>query len=404
MKKVITLLLALLSLLTLGSKTSTLTYSPSTKEIKLIDEFEGDDEDEEYYEEDYEYDGFLDEVIIDASMEDDEENVYFNGCTTYDYGEFNFSLNFNIEELKYEHDFSQTDVYVECDKASVDAFGRLESEILIENPESGEQENYKVSEFRDLNKLEKFVKDPEQYIISTPDEVSTCGLWSIIKKVIVAVVVIYVVVAETAEQIKARINHKDNQKLEESGNGVDRGNYITDQTEGYIDGRTENVSKYDRNGYKSAYYKFGFAHFKDVGCEVASVYNLMISEGRDQNLSDVIYDFERWAIEFAVGWGYLGSNPRDIYRYLRNYDIKYSKNNTYFFFKLKFYFAPEGTRFIMSTWNKNLLDGLHTYLIIKQNDFLEAYNFHYDSEPKEYSSLDYIYSQMGNFIIGYKIL
>lgn len=384
MKKILLSLLALCCFTTIKSNTCVLTNSSITKGLKLIDE----SEDEEYYEDDYEYDGFLDEVIVDATMEDDEEHVYFNGYTSYDYGEFNFSVDFNIFELTYDSDFSESGIDVVCDQATIDEYGRLESEIVLDNPNSGEQEIYKVSDYRNLTKLERFLQDPDQEETLSLYSVSTCWLFS---KIVAAIVAIYVVVTETAEQIKARYNYRDNQQLESGGNGVNYGNYITNQHESSI------------SGYKSADYKFGFTTFSGVGCEVASVYNLMLSEGLIQNLSEVIYNFEKWAIEFAVGWGYLGSNPRDIYRYLRNYNIKYSKNTLYALFYLKVYFAPVGTKFIMSTWNTSWTNGLHTYFFVKQDYGLETYNFNPQSSTDIYDDLDNIYSQTGSFIVGYKI-
>lgn len=150
MKKILLSLLALCCFTTIKSNTCVLTNSSITKGLKLIDESE---EDEEYYEDDYEYEGFLDEVIVDAIMEDDEENVYFNGYTSYDYGEFNFLVDFNIFELTYDSDFSESGIDVFCNQATIDEYGRLEFEIVIDNPDSGEQEIYKVSNYRNLAKL-----------------------------------------------------------------------------------------------------------------------------------------------------------------------------------------------------------------------------------------------------------
>lgn len=387
MKKLIVVLMALCSLATLSPKTYVLNVNPTTKDLKLIDDSDKD----QYHEDDYEYDGFLDEVIIGATMKDSEENISFGGQTSEEYGGFSFSLNFDMEDMSYEYDFSESGVNVISDEVYADETGRLETEVLVENPDTGKDELYKVSEFRDLDKLESFLRDPEAYGPSEESEVSTCGFWKNLLKAIAAIVAIYVIVAETAEQIRARINYKFNKELEKSGNGVDKWNYITNQTE-------ENEV-----GYRSGGYQFGFAYFRDVGCEVASVYNLMIDEGMAPNLSSVIYDFEKFAIEFAVGWGYLGSNPRDIYRYLVNRGIMYSKSDTYIFFKLKVLLSSNGTSFIMSSWNTGLFAGLHTYYFIKKNDHLVTYNFKPAGLPLEFEDLDDLYEETGSFIVGYRI-
>lgn len=387
MKKVLISLLALGTFMPLHQNINLSVNNHISKNLKLLDDF---NESEEYEEDDYEYDGFLDYVFTDAIMENDEENIIFSGYTSFDYGEFKFRLDFNLEYLSYTYDFADSEIDVSCDQAMVDEYGRLESEIVIYNPESGNIETYKVSDFRDIEDLEGFVLNPEDYSASI-NSVSTCGLLKNVMKAIAAIVTTYVVVSETAEQIKARHNYRDNQALESSSNGVNNGNYITNQSE-------EN-----RDGYNCAHYKFGFAEFKDVGCEVASIYNLMISKDVAQDLSEVIYNFEKWAIEFSVGWGNLGSNPRDIYRYLRKYGIKYSKRSFYSSFKRKVNDADSGTRFIMSTWNNAFNEGLHTFFFVKCDNYLETYNFKYSDSTRKYTDLDDIYSETGLFIVGYKI-
>ncbi len=201
--------------------------------------------------------------------------------------------------------------------------------------------------------LSSHASDSENHV-TVENEVSTISLFGrLLFKVIAIVIVVYVIVAETAEQIRAKKNYEVNKNR-----SFPSGEYITDQWD-------DSVADYD----------FGFAKFKDVGCEVVAVYNLMISLGRPERLEDVIYDFERWAIEFSVGWGHLGSNPREIYRYLRKKNIEYRRYTKLQYEKFCFMSDRGGPEkdFIFSRWNTPITDGLHTFYVEKDGEYL-AYN------------------------------
>lgn len=381
MKQGLIIFLTLFSFTTFQPKLNSIS---DIKTVKFIDE-----SDDIYEENDYEYDGFLENVFAEANMDENDTQLTFIGCTTIEYGTFDFNLSFDIDTLAYEYDFSDSGIDVCCDCATIDDEGRLEAEIVIDNVEKGETEIYLLSDYKDIEDLENFVLNPEEYSANVQTiAIGSLPLYYFEK--IAAIISGYTIISETAEQVKARKNYQENTRLEESGDGVSYGNYITNQAE-----KSE-------VGYKSAEYKFGFTTFASVGCEVAAVYNLMISEDLTQNLSDVIYNFEKWGIEFAVGWGTLGSNPCDIYRYLLKFNIRYSRNTSYFIFKLKVNMASTGTKFIMSSWN-NGISGLHTYFFIKREDGLETYNFNEKSETDIFKKFDSLYSNTGLFIVGYKI-
>jgi hypothetical protein len=225
--------------------------------------------------------------------------------------------------------------------------------------------------------------------------------WTIaiaVVKIIVPIVVVYVIVAETAEQIKAGSNYTYNKNLETSNNGVAKGNYITNQRESSL------------ANYRSGNYRFGFTTFSGVGCEVASVYNLLIGLSKAEMLSETIYNFERWAIEFSVAWGNLGSNPLDIYRYLSKKSIPYTKYTSYSSFKTALS-KKSSFKVIMSTWNEGSMlnsivkiAGLHTYYIDKiSSSSFKSYNFESRSIPKDHGSIDEIYNDSGDFIVAYII-
>ncbi len=201
---------------------------------------------------------------------------------------------------------------------------------------------------------------------------------------------VYLSVADTAEKIKAVSNYKYNRKLESKGKGVGKGCYVTNQSE------TETKNK------RSGNYRFGFTKFKNVGCEVAAVYNAMISLGRPERLSQTIYCFEAWSIEFASGWGKLGSNPLEISRYLKKKKVSYKKYTS--FSSLKKAVAKRNKcRIIMSTWNKPITDGLHTFFVYKANkNLFKSYNWGYDFNPINKNILDEFNNGSG-FIVGYLV-
>ena len=77
----------------------------------------------------------------------------------------------------------------------------------------------------------------------------------------------------------------------------------------------------------------------------------MISLGRSERLSQTIYCFEAWSIEFAGGWRKLGSNPIEISRYLDRKKVSYKKYTSFSASK-KVAAKKNKCRIIMSTWNK----------------------------------------------------
>ena len=193
-----------------------------------------------------------------------------------------------------------------------------------------------------------------------------------------------------AEQVKAKLNYKYNKQLESSGRGVGKGYYIYDQT---------NVKTLNR---KSGNYRFGFTTFKNVGCEVAAAYNTALSLNDSERLSQTIYYFEEWAIEFSIGWGHLGSNPLEIYRYLKRRGFSYKKYTN--FSKLKDDVEKRNScRIIMSRWNSKKTNGLHTFFVKKTGkNSLYAYNWSYGSGSVKRASLN-SFNDGSGFIVGYLI-
>ena len=127
-------------------------------------------------------------------------------------------------------------------------------------------------------------------------------------------------------------------------------------------------------------------------------------------LSETIYNFEKWAIEYSIGWGHLGSAPKEIYRYLNKRNISYKKYTSYSQFTDDLS-KKSNCHVIMSCWNNGGMlesvfhgDGLHTYYFKKENaNKFFTYNLRYSNSFITYSNIDSIYSIGGNFIVAYII-
>lgn len=257
------------------------------------------------------------------------------------------TFDFKITSLEYNEEMI-TD-------AVIDEHGGIDT--VTDSDVFGEE--YHIADYKDntmLGDLTEYALSGEEGMPYTAEEdgIETYRLFKLPFLALLAIiVVVYVIVAESAEQIRARTNYSYNTQHET----LPLGQYIENQHDGSVAG-----------------YKFGFTTFGGVGCEVAAVYNLMISLGRPERLSETIYKFEKWAIEFSVAWGNFGSNPRDIYRYLRKEKISYKRYTTSRY--SSFCSTADGMsdgNFIFSRWNTPITRGLHTFYVEKNGDYL-AYN------------------------------
>lgn len=317
------------------------------------------------------------------------------------------------EELTYDCTFNPTnmtfnfiisnDIGIEEENETINALVSGYNGELYGIIEIDEDARYNFADYKDDTKLgdllEEIINSKGEEVIvpfSTPasdsenhvtveNEVSTISLFGrILFRVIAIVIVVYVIVAETAEQIRAKKNYEANKNRNFSSE-----EYITNQLD-------TSVANYD----------FGFTKFGEVGCEVVAVYNLMMSLGRPERLEDVIYDFERWAIEFSVGWGHLGSNPREIYRYLRKKNIEYRRYTKLQYEKFCSMSENEGDKkdFIFSRWNTPITEGLHTFYVEKRDGTFYSMN-NYDSDfYKEHGDRDEYYGSMSEFSEGLQFI
>lgn len=133
---------------------------------------------------------------------------------------------------------------------------------------------------------------------------------------------------------------------------------------------------------------------------MASAYNIALALSDSERLSETIFYFEVWAIEFAIGWGKLGSNPLEIYRYLEKRGFKYNKYTSYSSFKSAVAKKSKCCT-IMSRWNNPKSSGLHTFFVEKvKTASFNAYNWKYDTAYINRSSLD-SFNDGSGFIVGY---
>ena len=128
---------------------------------------------------------------------------------------------------------------------------------------------------------------------------------------------------------------------------------------------------------------------------------IMLTSKRDR-FKDAI-KFEGYAIEFSIGWGHLGSNPLEIYRYLNKRGFKYSKYTSYKDFKYAID-HKKSCKAIMSRWNDGY-KSLHTFYV-KKEDYGKhyGYNWSYGSTTVNRSSARKSLNSFNDgagFIVGY---
>lgn len=355
--------------------------------------------------------GFKDKQI---DYIEEENKVSFYGVM--DYNEDVLSA-FDKVSLADEVDIDNTDIVYDCSFDMKKMQFTFIAMLRDENKEIIEIDEMVTDAFvTESGGLDAYIEiDGETYLLSdyfSTEAIDNCffgWLKNLFKKAVVkviavvaVVVVVYVAVAEVAEQIKADDNLKYNEQLERNGQGVASGSYIANQDYGM----TTKDTKYDSEEYPDNYYpadyRFGFTTFGGVGCEVASVYNLLIALNKSEMLSKTIYNFEKWAIEFAVGWGNLGSNPKQISKYLDKKGIAYTKITDYDSFKSQVT-GKANCRIIMSRWNDPFTDGIHTFYIDKASfGTYRSYNWEYKPEDVKRYNID-TFNNGSRFIVGYII-
>lgn len=336
---------------------------------------------------------YLENMEISATNIDDEteEQEYISVTVSatakneYAYDPVSIVCTFHEETMKYT--CTVTSAYGDGEEtieseAFADSHGSLSTVIEIDGV------RYNISDFYKPYALAELAgEEPE-------DGISLC-IFGFIVAAVCAIVVTYVIVTETAEQVKAESNLQFNRTKD-----------------GYYNGNTDEYI-FDQEETHAAEYRFGYFGFAERGCEVAAVYNLLVYKNQGKPLSEVIYDFENWGIEFSVAWGYWGSNPRQIYVALKKYGIgylAYSSGQADYSAKDVFLKrvdpSPSGTAFITSFWNSPLTDGIHTIFVIKRGahrfDGCNVSN-NVTTDFESYAFMREFYKDTRDFIIGYVI-
>lgn len=335
----------------------------------------------------------IDSVYKNNYLISSDDDVMFEGELIYSEDVFNM-----IDEIAFNDISSDSNIKVACrfDMNSIKFI--LDIMLVDENENVLDSETYITDGIITENgNLDAFVELDENnsFYLSefvSQDYIDNC-LFGWIKRVVTVIAIVHVVIAETAEQIKAKSNYEFNRKLETENNGIKgvyKNTYVTNQTQTGF------------NGHNAGNYKFGFTTFEDVGCEVAAAYNLMISLGRAEYLSETIYSFEKLGIEFAFAWGKAGSNPLQMYHYFDNKGLGYKKITSWSTFKN--YVSDKGNyKIVMSRWNDPFITGLHTFFIDKYNGNFEGFNFNYYSTSTENKTDITSYNDGDGFIVGYII-
>ncbi len=322
-------------------------------------------------------------VINDPEEDPSYEIIYVSVATEantdYTEGEsFSIFCDFNEDTMLFSCTVSSSYYGEETltSPAYADCYGNLSTRIEID------EDIYYLSDYYQPFAIDMLGEE-------NPEGISLHGgFWRALKCAIKAIITVYVLVAEIAEQVKAKSNLEFNRTKDDGVYNGNPGEYIFWQRES-----------------NAAEYRFGFFGFAERGCEVAAVYNLLVYRNEGKPLSEVIYDFEHWGIEFAVGSGYFGSNPKQIYKVLKKYGIsykKYSSSSKYYTASNK---ASDGTAFISAYWNSSLSAGLHTFFIMKsESDNFQSYNYGSSlTITDDRETIAGYSSGMGSFIVGYVI-
>lgn len=298
---------------------------------------------------------FFTNVTLECSNKDFDESIFVKFYGTSNNAENEeFYVMFDEQSMMFEYSESEFSMDKMYSRVTISEDGSLDTVI------ESDYGCYNVSDYKDDTAFGDLLEACNNDCQTFNDGVAPAslnGFFSSLRAVLF-VVVVYVIVSEIAEQIKAESNYRHNNSLK----GPD--NYIDNQNE-YAD------------------FRYGFASFDQVGCGVVAAYNAMLAIGKPEELAQVIYEFEKWGIEYSVGWGHLGSNPRHIYRYLSRHDVRYKKINSLYTLD-RYAKIPTSEHFILGRWNKPITDGAHIFYIHKiDSDAFIAYNNNQDKDTAE---------------------
>lgn len=135
--------------------------------------------------------------------------------------------------------------------------------------------------------------------------------------------------------------------------------------------------------------------FRDVGCGIAAIYNVMRFIGQPQPVADIIRDAE--LLQLAFMGGRFGTKTRKLGRYfkLRNVPCKTYRRCEDFKQAL-----PNHAITIVCSWNDKITDGIHFYCLYIDSETGELTALNYcNAHAPIHFSIDSLRSD--RFIIGY---
>lgn len=287
----------------------------------------------------------LEDLFTDSSYieEDNVDGVRFYAEVNDDSGDV-FDCTFNESTFQFTLIFSNdnTNEYsVETINATVNSEGGLNAII-----EDGDDE-YELDDYEDPDILAEMIDEA----MSNGNSRRSTRLFGFLFRLAVKIFV-YVVVASTAEAIKARSNYRHNQELDLS-------------TPAYI---------YGQNTPYCQEYRYGFSNLRSAGCGVIAAYNARINMGDPENLSETVYKFEKSNIIITAAWGLFGTSPRKIYKYFDQENIPYTQYGDLNSFETALNNAPDGSHIIFSQWNgPSIFNGAHVFFVEKVST--STYNY-----------------------------
>ena len=357
-----------------------------------IDDYPDDEE-----EEDLRQFNYIQEVFEDAQMEANEETGYVRFTTDCYYSNNYSGDDCRDYECIFDPDTMTFSLYIDNELASEDKAlvggGKLNLKVSdIEGNEYYIIDYEDDTEFADLLKWIIDGNDGMPQLENSGAELLSTRSLFFGFSAIAFVVAVYIVVAKTAERIRAESNYKHNSAL------------LEDISDEYID-----------NQHEYADFRYGFSNIAESGCGVIAAYNLLVSLEQSELLSEVIYGFEKWGVEIEVSWGSWGSNPFKMYKYFNRKGLRYKKCSSLKTFK-NYAKKSKKDNFIITYWNnaENLSENAHIVYVkrYKEDDITRAasVNYMYHAYNNlDWNNFDGIYDNIeevigiGRYIYGYVI-
>lgn len=398
-KKLTHLIAVCLSFLMMATALPNVRFGKTSIPVAYAEEIDEDIDDypDDEEEEDLRQFNYIQEVFEDAQMEANEETGYVRFTADCYYSNYGSGDDCRDYECIFDPDTMMFSLYIDNELASEDKALVCGGKLNLRVSDSEGNEYYIIdyeddTEFADL--LKWIIDGNEgmpQLENSGAEFLSTRSLFFGFSA-IAFVVAVYIVVAKTAERIRAESNYKHNSALSD------------DICNEYID-----------NQHGCADFRYGFSNIAESGCGVIAAYNLLVSLGQSELLSEVIYGFEKWGVEIEVSWGSWGSNPFKMYKYFNRKGLRYKKCPSLKTFK-NYAKKSKQDNFIITYWNnaEDLSENAHIVHVkrYKEDDITRAASVNYMYHA--YNNLDWdnvegIYNNIeevigiGRYIYGYVI-